>query len=311
MCLTPMNTRHKYTGDWMTFPCGKCPDCCARRASGWSFRLVQQGRVSKSAMFVTLTYNWSHLEFSKNGFKSLNKVTLQCFFKRLRKRYPAKTIKYYAVGEYGGQRGRPHYHIILFNADQNGVVQSWRDNDGNPIGDVHFGDVREASIGYVLKYISKDRRRRKHARDDRMPEFATMSKGLGLNYISPAIVRWHKEDLLERMYCVVPNSGGKKISMPRYYKDKIYSRTESFMTGGNPATGCLPRLFVTLKGERERIGEYAVKRNEVLAEEERIKWIEGYGPEWERFKADRVRYLFEKMYRNAEKGKGKADTDGQ
>ena len=26
-------------------------------------------------------------------------------------------LKYYAVGEYGGQTKRPHYHIVIFNAD--------------------------------------------------------------------------------------------------------------------------------------------------------------------------------------------------
>lgn len=303
MCITPMNTRHKYTGEWHTFPCGKCPECCARRASGWSFRLVQQGRISSSAMFVTLTYNWQHLEFSKNGFRSLNKTTLQLFFKRLRKRYPPRTIKYYAVGEYGGKRGRPHYHIILFNADQQAVLDSWCDG-GQPIGDVHFGDVREASIGYVLKYISKDRRRKRFARDDRMPEFALMSKGLGANYMTPRIVRWHKDDLLNRMYCVVPNSGGKKISMPRYYKDKLYSRTETFVTGSGH------KLFTVL-GERERIAAFALKRNEELADEQRARWLEQYGPNYAHYVAETHRYQFAKMYRDAERGRSKADRDDQ
>lgn len=297
-----MNARHKYTGEWNTFPCGKCSVCCGRRASAWSFRLVQQGRVSQSALFVTLTYNSHHLEFSENGFKTLNPVTLQCFFKRLRKKYPAGTIKYYAVGEYGSERGRPHYHIILFGADQQGVMDAWCDSDGVAIGSIYFGDVREASIGYTLKYISKDRKKKRFARDDRFPEFARMSKGLGINYLTPAIINWHKEDLLNRMYCVVPNSGGKKISMPRYYKDKMYSRTETFVTGSGH------KLFTVL-GERERVAAYSRKRCEELADKEKQEWIDGYGPEWERFKAERVKYTFEKMYRDAEKGRRKADTD--
>ena len=309
MCITPMTARHKYTGEWNTFPCGRCPECTARRASGWSFRLVQQGRVSESSMFVTLTYNWLHLEFTKNGFRSLNKVTAQCFFKRLRKKYPPKTIKYYIVGEYGGKRGRPHYHIILFNATQQGVLDAWRDSDGQPIGDVHFGTVTEASIGYCLKYISKERKKKSFARDDRLPEFALMSKGLGANYMTDAMIGWHKEDLLNRMYCTVPHSGGKKITMPRYYKDKMYSRTEVFTTGGG--NGVLPVHIMTVKGERERIGEYALKRNEELAEDELIKSLEEYGDDWERVKVERDIYLFQKMYRDAERGKGKADRDDQ
>lgn len=32
---------------------------------------------------------------------------------------------------------------------------------------------------------------------------------------------WHLSDLEQRMYCNA--SGGKKIAMPRYYKDKLYT----------------------------------------------------------------------------------------
>lgn len=38
------------------------------------------------------------------------------------------------------------------------------------------------------------------------------------------MVQWHKNDLLNRMYLTVAD--GKKVSMPRYYKDKIYNREE-------------------------------------------------------------------------------------
>ena len=38
------------------------------------------------------------------------------------------------------------------------------------------------------------------------------------------MLRWHKQDLLNRMY--VPIKEGKKIAMPRYYKDKIYTQLQ-------------------------------------------------------------------------------------
>jgi hypothetical protein len=38
------------------------------------------------------------------------------------------------------------------------------------------------------------------------------------------MVEWHKLDLENRMY--VPMKDGKKIAMPRYYKDKIYNESE-------------------------------------------------------------------------------------
>lgn len=38
------------------------------------------------------------------------------------------------------------------------------------------------------------------------------------------MIRWHKADLENRMYCNLHD--GKKISMPRYYKNKIYDDDE-------------------------------------------------------------------------------------
>lgn len=38
------------------------------------------------------------------------------------------------------------------------------------------------------------------------------------------MIAWHKADVANRMYVNIP--GGKKASMPRYYKDKIYETWE-------------------------------------------------------------------------------------
>jgi len=219
MCLTPLVlNRDKF--DERTVPCNRCERCYARRASGWSFRLMQQDKVSISAHFVTLTYDTSHIPISDNGFTTLSPRDLQLFFKRLRKYHfqvgdRDRSVKYYAAGEYGSIGKRPHYHVILFNSSELAVCNTWN------LGAVHFGDVAEASVGYTLKYISKGRWKPMHKRDDRYKEFARMSKGLGANYITPAMKKWHLNDLENRMYCMIED--GKKIAMPRYYKDRIYN----------------------------------------------------------------------------------------
>lgn len=38
------------------------------------------------------------------------------------------------------------------------------------------------------------------------------------------MIQWHKNDLPGRVYCNLPD--GKKKSMPRYYRDKIYNSEE-------------------------------------------------------------------------------------
>jgi hypothetical protein len=162
---------------------------------------------------------------TENGLQTLRKTDLQKFFKRLRKLTHEK-ISYYAVGEYGDKTQRPHYHIILFNGNCNSVESAWNLNN-TTIGYCHFGDVNDASIGYTLKYISKEKQIPMHQNDDRQKEFSVMSKGLGKSYLTPQAIKWHKNKLEERMYLPLP--GGKKASMPRYYKDKMYKDGEKFM----------------------------------------------------------------------------------
>lgn len=176
-CITPFTVKDKMTGESIAVPCGKCPACYSRRVSEWSFRLIQEDKVSSSSHFITLTYDTETVPITPNRFMSLNKRDVQLFFKRLRKDHQT-SIKYFAVGEYGGKSRRPHYHIILYNADVQKVEQAWFH------GTIHYGTVSGASIGYTLKYLSKERHLVHHSNDDRQPEFCLMSKGLGKNYIT-------------------------------------------------------------------------------------------------------------------------------
>jgi hypothetical protein len=231
-CQTPFHKKMEIvkgveTG-YMPFPCGKCPACVRRRVSGWAFRLNKQSEQSNSAHFVTLTYNDEHIKKTKNGFETLVKKDVQDFFKRLRKLTKQK-ISYYAVGEYGDTGERPHYHIILFNANPKIVENAWKLNDIT-LGNVHFGDVGDASVGYTLKYISKDKKIPQFNGDDRQKEFALMSKGLGAGYLTENMVKWHTKGNIEnKVY--LPLKDGKKAAMPRYYKDKLYDKGQKFRIG--------------------------------------------------------------------------------
>lgn len=220
-CLTPFTAKTKdMTRPNIPVPCGKCPECVARRTSAWSFRLMQEDKNSSMSQFITLTYDTQNVPITKAGYMSLDKRGIQLFFKRLRKLNASSesSIKYYMCGEYGSKTMRPHYHIILFNCRIETIQAAW------DVGRVHYGTVSGASVGYTLKYLCKPKRIPMHTNDDRQPEFSLMSKGLGRNYLTPQIVRWHKADLDNRVY--VNLEDGKKASMPRYYKDKIYTDQE-------------------------------------------------------------------------------------
>lgn len=231
-------------------PCGKCHNCKRRLASSWSLRVVEESKISHDAVFICLTYDQEHVPKSKLGYHTLFKSDLQNFFKRLRKLHPnGKTIRYFAVGEYGGHTKRPHYHAIIFNCDFKKIQQAWsflevqhlpkyhkksgkllkatsKVRTYKPIGYVHFGfDVYEEAAGYIVKYISKTCYIGKNKKvDDRQPNFRLMSKGIGKNYLTQNMIQWHKNNPTERVY--VPLKGGKKAPMPRYYKEKIYDELE-------------------------------------------------------------------------------------
>lgn len=223
--------------------------CSKSRSSGWSFRLRKEGDTSSISLFVTLTYNTQSVPITKRGYMSLDRDQwvdnpkyekqlkqyeagkrkrkpkkkvfksshLTLFFKTLRNA-GNKNLRYYAVGEYGGITFRPHYHIIMFNVEIQEVLNAW------PHGEVHFGTVSEASIGYTLKYISKEKQIPQHQNDDRVREYSRMSKGIGANYLTDNMKQWHKNDLDHRLF--IPLEDGKKAPMPRYYKERIYNKQE-------------------------------------------------------------------------------------
>lgn len=221
---------------------------------------MQEDKYSDSSYFITLTYDTDHVPITNNGFLSLEYRDVQNFFKRVRKVHNSEyniisgvresrhdddkelyrqAIKYYTAGEYGSKGGRPHYHSLVFNLDLKLMVSKndlllldHTDYDGTTEiqikqwehGHATIGRVSGASVGYTLKYMCKDKWKRKHARDDRNPERSLMSKHLGAQYMTDEMMKWHKADLLNRMYLNL--EGNKKAAMPRYYKNKIYTNAE-------------------------------------------------------------------------------------
>ena len=70
------------------------------------------------------------------------------FFKNPYENYK---VRYYAIGEYGSQFQRPHYHVLLFNVPTELIrimaEKIWKK------GNVHIGRVERKSIGYVAGYL--------------------------------------------------------------------------------------------------------------------------------------------------------------
>lgn len=218
MCVAPVTIRKK-NDDYVFFdvPCGKCFECRNARSAAWAFRLEQENKMHVDSSFVTLTLDDDHLTTTDDGELTLVKSDLQNFFKRLRKN-TKKHVKYFACGEYGTSTRRPHYHGIIFGAPADDIAANWKS------GHVTFGDVSPASVRYVTNYLLKSVPRDNYTN---LPEFALMSKGLGANYLTPQMLRYHLALLAN--YAVT--SGGKKQALPRYYKDRIFSDKQKAQFG--------------------------------------------------------------------------------
>jgi len=204
--------------DTVPVPCGKCPYCLKRKVSSWAFRLRKEDERSGASFFVTLTYESAPL--ANSGYMTLLKRDVQLFFKRLRKATFGTTWKYYAVGEYGSENWRPHYHIILFASTyrtKNELLielhKAWNQ------GVIDVGTVTGASVAYTLKYVQKPTRIPVHKNDDRLPEFSLMSKGLGENFLTNETKDFYRKNLSEN-YVI---QDGYKMAVPRYYRERMLS----------------------------------------------------------------------------------------
>lgn len=223
LCISPLSLPRpngKGNQDRITVPCGKCPACLTNRRNDWAVRLKIEHKHATSSYFITLTYDENNIRY--NEFVDLEtgeiryqptvvKSDLQKFIKRIRK---YSECRYYAVGEYGTHTRRPHYHILLFNYDVNELYRlqsSW------PFGFIQIGTISDNSIMYVCKYHVNRTDYPEHAN----PSFALMSRRPGIGAIyGNKMFEFH--DGYDKYY--YPDHGGVKRRLPRYLRDKIYSK---------------------------------------------------------------------------------------
>ncbi len=205
-------------------PCGSCLGCRSEQGRQWAVRIMHEARKHTESYFVTLTY--SQEELPDNG--GLRPRDFSRFVKDLRKEQPESAISFFGCGEYGEERGRPHYHAVLFGAhfldmhrhpdrSRGDVWQSPSLDDVWGRGLAEFGTVTMGSASYVAGYVRKKVRGSQVTRVNPLtgellePEFARMS-------LRPAIgKRWiqdHWMDVYPRDFVVVD---GIEAKPPRYY----------------------------------------------------------------------------------------------
>lgn len=171
---------------------------------------------------------------------SLEPKHLQDFLKRFRKAIAPRLIRFYAVGEYGDDSFRPHYHLALFNYPTCQYGRSRyatlnrknccytcdlvRDTWGK--GLVDLGTLETKSAQYIAGYVTK---KMTHASDPRLagrhPEFSRMSlrPGLGYNFL-PDVASTLMQFNLDKTQDDVPSSlrhGPKELPLGSYLRRNL------------------------------------------------------------------------------------------
>lgn len=203
--------------------CGKCYECRKEKSREWRIRMIEELRTS-FGYFVTLT-------ISNEGFKELcekiglpldsNENTIatkaiRWFLERVRKD-TGKSIKHWFVTELGEDNDRLHLHGILF--DQKAIEltrKHWK------YGHIFVGSYcNERTVNYITKYMLKYDVKHKD-----YTQIVLCSKGLGIGYLDRSD-GWRQKDFV---YCKkVPHyqfRNGKKVPMPKYYVEKIFTEDE-------------------------------------------------------------------------------------
>lgn len=222
----------------LPFGCGQCLPCRISRRRLWTHRILLESFAHKESTFVTLTYDDSNCPDSG----SLSPSQLQLFIKRLRKAFNGQ-IRYYAVGEYGEQSLRPHYHLALFGYPNclrgqtehrytycctscDLIKKSWT------LGGVDLRGLGRESAQYIVGYVTKKLTKKddyfQKILGDRHPEFARMSRRPGIGALAlPELTSFvtsnlGADDLLNSGDVPsVLRHGSKKMPLGRYLRNKL------------------------------------------------------------------------------------------
>lgn len=150
-----------------------------------------EAQCHEHSFFSTFTYE----EVPRGG--TLVKSHISSTFHRLRKLAAgrSKTVRFFAVGEYGDQLARPHYHAAVFGLapeESELITRAWhglRDTEhGARAGFCYHGSLTPDSASYIAGYVTKKLNKKNDpavlARlGEKHPEFSVMSRRPGIGML--------------------------------------------------------------------------------------------------------------------------------
>lgn len=240
-------------------PCGGCKECRLAKSRQWADRMMLELDHSKTAVFVTLTYDPEHIHVSMfddndEPIFTLDKRDVQLFLKRLRKRFEPRELRFYLSGEYGDSTGRPHFHAIIYGLSLSDFPDArplFRNKFNQWIYTSEFftsiwglglcsiANVSWQTCAYVARYTLKKLTGAMsdiYALRQQLPPFALMSRKPGIAGYYPL----EHPDCFDKSYLYTRDDYGvsprTKMFLPSYIFDKL-----SLIN---------PELYAKIKAER-------------------------------------------------------------
>lgn len=144
--------------------CGYCSECYFKKTNQWKVRLHYEHLDNPAMYAVVLTYDKERF-----GSPLLNYKDVQDYHKRLRK--AGYKFRFFTSGEYGEERGRAHYHDLLFGLEPDISLRLYeKKSNGHDVfkskelsriwgkGVVYVQRVSGLAdlVGYMTKYFNKE-----------------------------------------------------------------------------------------------------------------------------------------------------------
>lgn len=215
--------------------CGQCIGCRLERSRRWAVRCVHEATLHEWNCFVTFTYQTAPPSLVYDDF--------QRFMKRLRKKVNCFDVtlghwvpRYFVGGEYGEEKGRPHFHACLFGYRPNDLVLHSQSGSGAKLyrsaflektwglGFVTVGDMTFESAAYVARYcvakVTGQSALVAAHYGEREPEFGHMSLRPGIGAIW---LEKFSKDVFPAGRLIT--RGGIEVRTPAYY-DKWFKRQD-------------------------------------------------------------------------------------
>lgn len=284
--------------------CQECLQCRLQVVNDWVGRCIAESKVSAHTMRLDLTYGsdpaYKNAKVDHRHAQVLCYTDVQDYLKRLRL-YTEGTVRFMCTGELGSEKGRAHWHLVLFfktKLPPNLILRQRYIHDASkpggpertlwPHGWSYWDDANARSIRYACKYILKDigdNEKREHRYSKHPP--------LGHDWFNMAAMRYVKQKLSPQgLEYTFPDSIGPD-GMPFRYRMSpatAYYFFTAFMdywrvAYGNedwPASELVEKYFEEqIRRQRRDMGDTDFseddfeRREEVIFREKEQGWLRG------------------------------------